>query len=107
MKYKKCGMSEDAVLNSMHHHSNILRRIKIGVLELKSPAKTWKTALLKSASGMELRKVRIKKVQDEEIKAHAINDVELSKDVGAGRFKDYVARIAHYLEVNGKRKYPI
>ncbi len=54
-----------------------------------------------------LRKVRIKQLQDEKIKAYAVSDVKLSKEVGAGKVEDYFAGIARYLEVNGKCKCPI
>ena len=106
MEFKNCGMSEDATVDLMHRHSNSLGWTKSIVLKLYSPAKTWKDPLLNWASGIEPRKGRVKKLQDES-QAHVVNSVKLSKEVGTKMVEDCFAGIPRYLQGNGKRKYSI
>ena len=73
-----CGMSE-AFLGFMHRHSSSTSRtFKIGHIELMDESKTWPDAFEKAPPAMSLADVRIKGLQDVEIKANARSNNEVS-----------------------------
>ena len=105
LKMAVCGMSE-AFLGFMHRHSSTLRTFNIGHIELMDKSKTWQDAFEKVPSAMSLADIRIKGLQDVEIKANARSNNEVSVRRTRKIHENYLAGVSRYLKLGGDAQYP-
>ena len=102
-----CGMSE-AFLGFMHRYSSTLRTFKIRHIELMDESKTWPDAFEKAPPAISLADVRIKGLQDVEIKVNARSNNQVSVRRTRKIHENYLAGVglSRYLKLGGDAQYP-
>ncbi len=107
LKLGTCAMSEDAFLGFIRRHIRNLKTFEANILHMTDLSKSWQHAMETIAPVITRTDVRIKRLQDEELKSNAMADRHLPRKAATMRQKAYHVGLSEYLRLGGKAQYPI